>query len=186
MNTVYGHFLSKVMGWKITGDFPDFPKSVIIFAPHTSYWDGLIGKLYLKEIGVNHKFLSKESLFVFPLNVLMRWYGSIPVKKTDKYIFQVSDMFDSFNELHIILSPEGTRKKNTVWKRGFYYIARRGNVPIIIGYLDYSKKQIGVLDVIYEFKNIDETMSHISQLYKNIHGKYDDKFDIDKTLKHSK
>lgn len=152
MNTIYGLILSNVMGWEITGKFPDLPKSIVIFAPHTSYWDGLMGKLYLKELGVNHKFLSKESLFVFPLNILMQWYGSIPVKNTNKYIFQVSDMFDSFNELHIILSPEGTRKKNATWKKGFYYIAKRANVPLVIGYMDYSKKQIGILDVIYETK----------------------------------
>jgi 1-acyl-sn-glycerol-3-phosphate acyltransferase len=172
--------LSKIMGWKITGDFPDLPKSVVIFAPHTSYLDGVIGTLYLKELGINHVFLSKESLFVFPLNLLMRWYGSIPVKNTDKYIFQVSDLFDSVKELHIVLSPEGTRKTNHAWKRGFYYIARRGNVPIIVGYLDYSKKQIGILDVIYNYKDINETMFYVTLLYKNMHGKYADKFVTDK------
>jgi len=33
--------LTGVLGWKIKGEFPDIKKSVIIFAPHTSYWDGL-------------------------------------------------------------------------------------------------------------------------------------------------
>jgi 1-acyl-sn-glycerol-3-phosphate acyltransferase len=180
MNTIYGQILSGVLGWKFIGQFPDLSKSVVIFAPHTSYWDGLIGKLYFKEIGINHRFLSKEELFIFPMNIFMKWYGSIPVKHNTKYVFQVADIYDSFDELHIILSPEGTRKKTSNWKKGFYYIAQRANVPVIVGYIDYSKKQIGILDTLYDMKDVDATMSYISHLYKNIHGKYDDCFEIDK------
>lgn len=179
MTKIYGYVLSNIMGWKIIGDFPDIPKSVIIFAPHTSYFDGLIGKLYMKEIGVCHKFLSKKELFVFPLSFIMQWYGSIPVIRTNKYVFQVSEIIDSYDKIHIILSPEGTRSKNANWKKGFYYIAKRSNVPILIGSIDYLKKEIGILDVLYDYKTVDETMLHISLLYKNSHAKYADKFKTD-------
>lgn len=165
-----------MMGWKIAGKFPLVPKSVVIFAPHTSFWDGLIGKLYFKEIGINHRFLSKKELFIFPLNKIMRFYGFIPVDPSSRYIFQVVDILNSYDQLHVVLSPEGTREKTSKWKRGFYYIAQRADVPVIIGYIDYSRKQIGVLDTLNKVYNVDETMLYISHLYKNMGGKNKNKF----------
>ena len=61
MTTISGYILTIVLGWKIKGEFPDVRKSIIIFAPHTSYYDALFGKLYLNELGIKHLFLSKKS-----------------------------------------------------------------------------------------------------------------------------
>jgi hypothetical protein len=45
MKSISGFMLSDVLGWKIKGEFPDVKKSIIVFAPHTSYHDALYGKL---------------------------------------------------------------------------------------------------------------------------------------------
>ncbi len=82
MKTFSGQIL-KILGWKITGQFPDIKKSILIFAPHTSYFDALYGKLYLNETGINHKFISKKELFVFPGTFIMTKFGSIPVDTTN-------------------------------------------------------------------------------------------------------
>ena len=176
----YKYILTKVLGWKIKGDFPNLNKSVIIFAPHTSYWDAFFGKLYLKNIGVKHKFLSKKELFKFPLNLLMCTYGSIPVSSGRNFIFQISEIFNSNKEIHIVLSPEGTRKKVTKWKKGFYYMAKEANVPIVVGYIDYKKKEIGIKGVIRDTSNMKETMTEICSIYKNVNAKYPEDFILDK------
>jgi 1-acyl-sn-glycerol-3-phosphate acyltransferase len=176
----YKYILTKILGWKINGEFPDIKKSVVIFAPHTSYWDGFFGKLYLKNIGVKHKFLSKKELFKFPLNLLMCTYGSIPVGSGRNFIFQISEIFNSNKEIHIVLSPEGTRKKVTKWKKGFYYIAKKANVPIVVGYIDYKKKEIGIKGVIKNISDMNNTMNVISKMYKNVNAKYPENFILDK------
>ena len=76
---ISGFILKNLLGWKIIGEFPNIKKSIVIFAPHTSYYDALYGKLFLNEIGINHNFLSKKELFFFPMNIVMRLFGSIPV-----------------------------------------------------------------------------------------------------------
>jgi len=57
------YILSNILGWKIIGEFPDVKKGFVIFAPHTSYYDALFGKLFLNKIGIKHTFLSKKELF---------------------------------------------------------------------------------------------------------------------------
>ena len=175
----YKYILINVLGWKINGEFPDIKKSVVIFAPHTSYWDGFYGKLFLMQFSINYKFLSKKELFKFPLNYFFRLYGSIPVSRNRKYIDEVVSLFEESNNLHIILSPEGQRAKTDHWKKGFYYIAKKANVPITVGYIDYKKKEIGIKGVIRNISSVKQTMTEICNIYKNVNAKYPKDFIID-------
>ena len=44
---------------------------------------------------------------------------------------------------HIAITPEGTRKAVPDWKKGFYIIAQKAGVPIVLTYIDFAKKEIG-------------------------------------------
>ncbi len=177
MKTFSGKIL-KLLGWKITGQFPDINKSILIFAPHTSYFDALYGKLYLNETGVNHKFISKKELFVFPGNFIMTKFGSIPVDTTNgrTIILSIADLLKKSEKLHIVISPEGQMAKTTKWKKGFYYMANRANVPITVGYMDFRKKELGIKGVIHDTSNINIVMQQINGMYKSVSGKYNDNF----------
>ncbi|MDO9579568.1 MAG: 1-acyl-sn-glycerol-3-phosphate acyltransferase [Bacteroidales bacterium] len=142
MRTISGYILTTVLGWKIRGDFPDIKKGIVIYAPHTSYLDALYGKLYCNELNINHKFLSKKEFFYFPLDIGMKLFGSIPVRnvKNKNAIYQVIEMLNNSKELLVLISPEGTLAKVTRWNKGFYYMATKAHVPIIVGYIDYKKK----------------------------------------------
>lgn len=180
MKTISEYILTGVLGWKINGEFPDVKKSVVIFAPHTSYWDGLYGKLYLNNTGINYKFLSKKDFFKFPLKYFFRAFGSIPVYKNKQYINHIVELFNNNKELHIVLSPEGQLARNTHWTKGFYYMAEAAHVPIVIGYIDYNKKEIGVKGVIRDTRKIKETMTEVNNMYKNVNAKYPENFSLDK------
>jgi len=65
MKILSKYILVNLLGWKIKGEFPNINKSIIIFAPHTSYRDGLYGKLYLMQSGINYKFLIKKDFSNF-------------------------------------------------------------------------------------------------------------------------
>ncbi len=177
MKTVSGKVLER-LGWKITGDFPDIQKSVTIFAPHTSHIDALYGKLGISELGIKYLFLSKKELFFFPMNILMKKFGSIAVRgvKNKNAIFQVVDLFNNTDELHIVVSPEGRIKKVSSWNKGFYYMALKANVPIVVAYLDYTKKEVGIKGVIYDIENYDSVIMQINDMYKDVEGKYPEQF----------
>ncbi len=180
MTTVSRFILTKVLGWKITGNFPDINKSVVIFAPHTSYIDSVYGKLYLNQTGINHKFLSKKELFFFPMNYIMKWYGSIPIRgvKGENAIFMVTKLFESNANIHIIMSPEGHLARTSKWNKGFYYMAVKSNVPIVVGFMDYNKKEIGIKGVIYELDNDEKVMSEIALMYQNVGAKNPERFSL--------
>jgi 1-acyl-sn-glycerol-3-phosphate acyltransferase len=181
MATVYGLILSKLLGWKIKGEYPNINKSIIIFAPHTSYYDSVYGKLFLNDAGINHKFLSKKELFFFPFNIVMKWYGSIPVRgvKGENAIYLVAKMLDEKESLHIVISPEGQFAKTNKWNKGFYYMALKAKVPIIVGYLDYLRKEIGVKGVINNFESIESVMDQVNMMYTDVIAKYPEKFSLE-------
>ena len=176
MTTISRYILVNLLGWKIKGEFPNIKKSIIIFAPHTSYWDGFYGKLYLMQLGINYKFLSKKEFFKFPLNYFFKIYGSIPVSKTKEYIDYVVELINISHELHVVLSPEGQLAKTIRWKKGYYYMAVRANVPIVVGYIDYKKKEIGIKKVIYNPTDISIVRKEIAQLYSDVTAKYPENF----------
>ncbi|MDO9155149.1 MAG: 1-acyl-sn-glycerol-3-phosphate acyltransferase [Paludibacter sp.] len=173
--------LKYLLGWKINGEFPAVKKSIIIFAPHTSYYDALFGKLYFNSIGIKHRFLSKKELFYFPMNIFLKWYGSIPVRGVtgSNAIYQVTRMLEVAQTLHIVLSPEGAFAKVIKWNKGFYYMANKANVPIVVGYLDYKKKEIGIKGVIDEHENVRTVMDKVNTMYKDVTAKYPENFSIE-------
>jgi len=176
MKAICKYILTGIIGWKIKGEFPDIKKSVIIFAPHTSYWDGLYGKLYLMQLGIKYKFLSKKEFFKFPLKYFFIIFGSIPVYENKKYIDYVVGLFNNSKELHLVLSPEGHLAKVTRWKKGYFYMAVKADIPIVVSYLDYKKKEIGIKGVIYNPTDISIVRKEIAQLYSDITAKYPENF----------
>lgn len=177
---MYKYIFTNVLGWKIQGELHDVKKSVIIFAPHTSYWDGFYGKLFMMTTGIRYKFLSKKEFFKFPLNYFFKAFGSIPVEKNKEYINQIAELFRTSSELHIVLSPEGQLARTNHWKKGFYYMATRANVPIVVGYIDYKKKEAGIKGIITETSDLKKTMITIGDMYKDVNAKYPELFALDK------
>ena len=180
MKTISGYILVNLLGWKINDEFPDVKKSIIIFAPHTSYWDGLYGKLYFMNVKINYKFLSKKEFFKFPVKYFFKAFGSIPVYENKEYVNQIAELFNNNKELHIILSPEGQLAKTSHWRKGFYYVATKANVPIVVGYIDYKRKELGIKGVITETNNVNTTMTEISKMYKDVNAKHPENFTTDK------
>lgn len=177
MRTIAGKVLER-MGWKITGEFPDVKKSIIIFAPHTAHIDAFYGKLGITELGIKFKFLSKKELFFFPMNLLMKKFGSIAVRgvKNQNAIYQIADLLNRSDELHIVISPEGWIKKVDDWNKGFYYMAKKANVPIIVASLDYKRKEMGVKGVIYEIGDYNSVIDQVNNWYRDVTGKVPEHF----------
>ena len=173
-------FLLKLLGWKYMLPVPIPDKCVICVAPHTSNWDFIIGMIFYKSINGSPHFLMKKSWFFFPFNYFLKAIGGFPVNrgKNTSLTEQLTHEFSTRNQFQLAITPEGTRKKTSVWKTGFYYIAYDAKVPITLAYLDYSKKIVGVFENFIPTGNIAEEINYIKQLYKNVPGKHPKKFSI--------
>ena len=72
----------RAAGWRVEVSTPDYPRCVICVAPHTSNWDFILGELAYGAIGRRAGFLMKKAWFFFPLNLLLRAMGGVPVERT--------------------------------------------------------------------------------------------------------
>ncbi len=174
----FAAFLFNLLGWETAGDVPpNIKKYIIVAAPHTTNWDFLYGMLFFLMKDVPFKFFIKKDWYFFPLNLLFNALGGIPVdrKKNENLTDQIAKIFQQKEELVMLVTPEGTRSYNPNWKKGFYYLAKKANVPIILGYIDYAKK-IGGIGPVFELSdNIEEDIVKIKAFYKNKKGKYPEK-----------
>lgn len=173
MKKVISKALLRMMGWKIGPIIEDVPKCVICAAPHTSNWDLIIGKLFYTAIGRNARFLIKKEWFFFPFNLIFKSIGGIPVdrKKSTSVTDQVAKLFRINDEFQIAITPEGTRKKVDEWKKGFYYIALKAAVPIMMVYIDYQNKEIGYKGIFHPTGDVDGDIMAIRDYYKGLTGR---------------
>ena len=173
-------FILKMSGWTIDIKKPDCKKYVIIMTPHTSNWDFIIGKLVYNVLGIKTSFLIKKEMFFFPLNIILRSLGGIPVNrgKSVNLVENIIKIFNEKDEFVLTITPEGTRKKVTRWKRGFYFIAQKANVPIFLGYLDYKEKKAGDWGIFIPQDNLEKDIQIIKNYYKNVNAKHPEKFQI--------
>jgi 1-acyl-sn-glycerol-3-phosphate acyltransferase len=88
---------------------------------------------------------------------------------------QVVDKFNNAENLFIALSPEGTRQKVDKLRTGFYYIAKKAKVPIIMVGLDYSKKELSVAEPFYPSDNEVADFRKIIEFFAPLKGYYPDK-----------
>jgi 1-acyl-sn-glycerol-3-phosphate acyltransferase len=75
-----------------------------------------------------------------------------------------------------VIPPEGTRSKNRYWKTGFYYIALEAEVPILMAYMDYSKKTSGIGPLLHPTGDIEKDMQTVQAFYAPFKGKNADQF----------
>ena len=164
----------RLMGWKIEGHFPaELKKYIVAVAPHTSNWDFIIGVMVRSILRMqNARFLGKSSLFKAPYGWFFRALGGYPVdrsKHTDM-VQQVVDIFNEHNNFILAIAPEGTRKKVTKLKTGFYYIAKSSQVPVIPCGFDFSRKTVVIGQPFYPTEDVDSDIEGLVNFYRGIKG----------------
>jgi 1-acyl-sn-glycerol-3-phosphate acyltransferase len=166
------------MGWKEKGTFPEGDKYVVVAAPHTSTWDFIIGRLYYFSIGKHVKFMIKGTYFFFPLGIILRALGGIPVFLNSKTPLaqQIINEFDKHDKFLLTIAPEGTRSKVNRWRKGFYYMAKGAKVPIVLGYIDFGNKTVGNEGIYYPTDDMDFDFKEIQKFYRDKKARHPEKF----------
>ncbi len=165
-------------GWRIEGGKPDVQRFVLIAAPHTSNWD-LVYMLALSVLNdVKLQWMGKHVLFRPPLGWLLRLLGGIPVvrHRAGHLVGQLVRRFKESESLALVVPAEGTRGRAPYWKSGFYHIARAADVPVLLGYLDYSRKRGGFGPAIELTGDVSADMDEIRSFYADKVAKYPECF----------
>lgn len=148
---------------------------VLIVAPHTSWKDIIVGLAARSVLRARQiKFLGKKELFDGPFGWFFRWMGGTPVDRFSQHgvVEQVVEIFMKKDEFTIALSPEGTRKRIEHLRTGFYHIAKRANVPILMVGLDFANKQMIFAEPFFTTNDEQKDFIHILSFFAPVKGKH--------------
>lgn len=170
--SLIARLILRLIGWKVTGETPQYKKYILIAAPHTSNWDFIFMLLVVLSRKMDARWMGKQQLFRPPFHGVMKWLGGIPIErsKTNNTVDSMVNAFQSAPTLTLLITPEGTRSKVKEWKTGFYRIANSAEVPIVLGFIDASTKSCGFGDTFHPSGDIDNDMLAIKANYKNKSG----------------
>jgi len=166
--------LLKLWGWRIVGNYPyELDKKIFVVAPHTSNWDFPLGVLVRSAVNDKIKFVGKKSLFKPPLGWLMYPMGGIPVDRTGRnsFVGSVVKLFHERERLAIALAPEGTRKKVSKFKTGYYYIAVQAQVPIVPCVFNWAEKKVMFLDPVMLTGDSEHELPMVENIFRNYRGR---------------
>lgn len=174
----------KLGRWRTVYNVPaDLGNAVCIVAPHTAIADFFVGMNYYWYYGTPFKFMIKAEFFK---SRLVGWFlyklGAVRVDrgKRNNLVEQMIAMFQQSHNTHLIICPEGTRKKVNHWKKGFYLISEGAHIPILVGFIDYKKRKCGVEKIIYPTGDYEKDLAEIQDYYKSIKvmGKHPEQFNL--------
>lgn len=167
-----------LLGWKIEANVPDLKKSVLMVAPHTSNWDFLLGKVSYTALGRNADFLIKNEWMKGPIGRILANMGGIGVDRGKALHFtdMMAEEYAKRDRFNLAITPEGTRKPNPKWKKGFYQIAVKAGVPIVLVKLDYGNKKVSFFHLFEPTGNEKEDIYTIQQMYRGVVAKHPENF----------
>jgi len=165
-------------GWEVVGTVPEVPRYVVIAAPHTTNWDlpYMLGCAYV--LGFDPSWIGKHTLFQGLKGRFYTWLGGIPIDRSAKkdQVQQIVDHIHAVDRIALAIAPEGSRSRQRYWKSGFYYIALRAEVPIVLGFLDYKRKRGGLGPTLVPSGDLERDVAVIRDFYADITGRYPENF----------
>ena len=176
-----GRSVLSVLGWKVHGKISDEfneKKLVVIVAPHTSNWDGILGVAAIAGLDARITFIGKHTAFRYGLGAFLRYMGGIPVdrNKPGGIIQDAINQIKGINSSLIGMSPEGTRSKVKEWKTGFLRIAKELNTKIIPASLDFAKKEILLGKAFTPSGDNMKDISDLKDYYRVFTARHPDKY----------
>lgn len=162
-----GRGVLALLGWRVTGAFPNEPRMVLIGAPHTSNWDFVVGLAAAFSIRLGFSWVGKHVLFRPPFGWFFRWLGGIPVDRRASHGFvqQMVRAFEQRPQFLLAMAPEGTRKAVERFKTGFYHIAVGAEVPIVLVTIDNARKAVHVGPHVTPTGDLTADMDRVLALY---------------------
>ena len=160
--------LLRLRGWRVL-DVPERPhKAVVTAYPHTSNWDFPVAILAMFALGFTPRWVAKDTLFRFPFGGLMRALGGIAVNRRERtgFVAQMVAESERHDDFLLCIAPEGTRERTEGWKSGFYRIASAANLPLLLGVIDFERREVGFLTALLLSGDEGADMTTIADAYR--------------------
>lgn len=182
MKKLLGKFMLAITGWKLQTNgisVKEQKKSILICVPHTSNWDFYYSLACFWIIGVPFRIFIKDYYTKSWFGFFFKALGCIGVdrSKNQNLVQYAVDIINENPSIAIVNTPQGTRGFSAKWKQGFYHMAKQANVPIILCYADYKKKECGMLDILWvEDKTVEQVLDQINPYFNASMAKYPENY----------
>jgi 1-acyl-sn-glycerol-3-phosphate acyltransferase len=165
--------LFKLLRYKQLGETPTADKYLFVGLPHTSNWDFLIGWLAIKAMGLDVTIFAKDAYFVWPLNYLCKLFGVAPVNRREStnFVDAIARQYTETDKLAVLLAPEGTRKFQLKLKTGYYYLAKKAAVPIVLAGPDYKNRTFTIMPAREPMDTLEEDVADLIEFCKSMHAR---------------
>lgn len=165
----------RMFGWQMLYRPLPGPRGIAVVYPHTSNWDFLVGVFGKWATAHPFRWLAKDSLFRLPL--LGKWFAALGGQPVDRsapqgMIRAQAERMHKEPWYWLAITPEGTRGYRPHWKSGFYHLALAANVPLLLVYIDYPNKTLGVVDHLELSGDQEKDMAAIRAIYDGHLGKH--------------
>jgi 1-acyl-sn-glycerol-3-phosphate acyltransferase len=162
----------KMLGWRLVGEVPVGDKFVFATAPHTSNWDFVYGWLASRALDLNLTIFAKDVFFIGPLKYICKFFGVAPVnrRKSTNFVDSVARQFAESETLIAVITPEGTRSFNPQIKSGYYYLAKKANVPIVLAGPDFKAKTFNLSPPRAPMPTFEEDAEDLIAFCKRLHA----------------
>lgn len=162
----------KLMGWRMIGEAPVDPKFILVAVPHTSNWDLIYGWLAIQTVRLDVKIFAKDSLFIWPIKYLYYAFGIVPVNRRIKmnFVDSVAQELAKTDRLRLFIAPEGTRTFMPTLKSGYYHLAKKANIPIVVAGPNFKDKTFTVMPPRQPLATFAEDQRHVIEFCKTQHA----------------
>ena len=176
----------RLLGWRHLRAEPLENRGyVVVCAPHTSNFDFVPAMTVAYHLGHQARFVIKKEWLRFPIGLILKPMGALGIDRekiksgalkssTDG----MAHLFAEHRDLRLLIAPEGTRSAAPEWKSGFWHIAHKAQVPMVLAYADFGKKTAGTGPIIFP-TDFEKDMRRIMDFYRGVTAKIPEKFKLD-------
>ena len=168
--------LYRLAGWKIIGEIPErssFPRLLFVMLPHTSNWDFIVGMLLLWAEKLDITLFGKNQFYFFPFTYLYRYFGVVPIERSvsNNFVERAAARYADGQALWTAMAPEGTRSYREHLKSGYYFFAKKANLPIVTVGFDFSRKKIVILPPRNSLDSFEQDAQTLIEFSRTMVGK---------------
>ena len=164
-----GMLFFKMLGWtceivpKEIGE-----KYVLIGFPHNTNMDAPFGVGFSFVNRIRTSPMIKKEWMFWPMSIVFKIIKVIPVDRNSAktIIDQVSEEFSKRDKFIPVIFPEGTRKEVRKIKTGFWHIADKANVPLVLLYKNSQIKRLQILGHMYPGKSKENDLIKIRDIFR--------------------
>jgi len=176
-----GRSLLSFLGWKVLGEIGEEHTNknlVVIVAPHTSNWDGILGVAAIAGLDARISFIGKDAAFKYGLGAFLKYMGGIPIDRSNPrgVINDAIEKIKKMNGTLLGMAPEGTRSKVEAWKTGFLRIAEGIDAKIIPASIDFATKEILLGKVFFPSGDNKKDINDLQDYYKVFTARHPEKY----------